>query len=66
MQQVEMLNNDEIVLTPKPPKQKRQGRKLKWYQKQFGVGFCYGITVGAGVGALFVFAVDTLMRLLIG
>lgn len=53
---------DEIILTPK----KRVRRPMKWYQKQFGIGFCYGLTVGAGVGALFVFSVDALMRLLIG
>lgn len=55
---MEMMKDVKLVQKPK--------RHLKWYKKQFGVGFCYGLTIGCSIGALFFFMVDSLMRLLIG
>ena len=57
---MEMKDEIELKLVQKPK------RHLKWYKKQFGAGFCYGLTVGCSIGALFFFMVDSLMRLLIG
>ena len=58
--------NEVLKAINKPPRKKRESRKLTWNERQYGAGFINGVWVGIAAGFVVVPLVAVACKLFVG